>query len=143
MRFLFLRLAAPIAAIALSGCVASATIGAPATPPPAPAPTPQPPQVIYLQQPPAAVQRAGVDVVLAAAIIIGMMAGATLAALITYAIGRRDGQQEGATAPAMPYSAGMYRVEMTPAEYGEWAQLQAYKARQIAQANREVMHVRR
>jgi hypothetical protein len=37
----------------------------------------------------------------------------------------------------------MYRVEMTPAEYGEWAQLQAYKARQIAQANREVIHVRR
>lgn len=134
MRF-FVLVAAPIAALALSGCVASATIGAPATPTPATAPTPQPPQVIYVQQPPAAAQPAGMDVILVAVIIGGMTIGAIIAALITYMMGQRDGQQEGASAAHQPYSNAMYQVMLTPAEYGEWAQLQAYKARQIAQAN--------
>jgi hypothetical protein len=77
-------------------------------------------------------------------VVLLMLTGATIAGVTGFAIAKVHSM--GKTPPAEPYShdmGGMFRVEMTPAEYSEWAQLQAYKARQIAQANREVIHVRR
>lgn len=139
MRF-FYSLAATAAAFALTGCVATATIGAPTTPTPAALPTPSPPQVIYVQPPAAAPQPqpAGVDLVLVVVIVMAMTAGAIVAACITYIMGMRDGSQSATTRNAS-YFAGMMQV--TPQERQallEWRQRQ-----QLTQANREVIHVRR
>src|SRR5215203_2539007 len=118
MRFFVFRLAAPLAAILLSGCVATASMGAPATPPPtAPAPTAAPPQIVYVQPPAPAPQAAGIDVLLVALIVFAMGAGSLTAALITYAIGRRDGRQESRITRDASYFAGMYQIDVTPAEY--------------------------
>jgi hypothetical protein len=136
------RLAAPLAALALTGCVASATVGAPATP--APPPTPPPPQVIYVQPPAQPTPAEGLDMATSSLLILVVLSGCGVMAVTGFLIGRL--MHSGAPAQSNTYShdmGGMYRVEMTPAEYTEWAQLQAYKARQIAQANREVIHVRR
>lgn len=124
MRF-FVLVAGTIAAVSLTGCVATAEIGAPATPPPpatlAPAPTAQ----VIIVQPPAAAAPARDDGLFVVAMVL--MFGAVAAVGITaYLIGRIS-----ATPTQTPYSQGVtYQIELTPQELQA---IEAWRARQAAQ----------
>src|SRR5215203_3457694 len=109
MRF-FVSVAAPIAALALSGCVATASMGAPATPPPAP--TPQPPQVIYLQSLATQASQPASDntLTLIIALVVAMSAGAVIGVLVALLMTSRSSNPTEAS-----YFASMLQMTVTPA----------------------------
>lgn len=124
-------------ALMLSACSADASIGPSPTAQPIPTQAPAPPQVIIVQQPVPQPQPAPADDgVLIFALLFVLLCAAGLASALAYVLFR---QLLTPTPAAHQPAPGSYLIEMTPAEYQEWLQLQNFKARQIAEAQAQWM----
>lgn len=124
--------------LVMSACSAEASIGAASTPQPIPTQAPAPPQIIVVQQPVAAPAPAKHDDDFLILLFAVMLFGGACLSLGMVFVAYRQLTHPKRPSPSAP-AAGNYLVELTPAQYQEWLQLQDFKARQIAAAQSQWM----